>query len=185
VSVDERFGAQNGPRLCRNPLISCCSTRERLRLEAVRHRGPKAKEVLPELLRRLSDAKGKHKLEVAMALAAIDAKDTKVIKAISPVLIAALRPETEKEQPSEEVLKSIAAIGEPVVDEIFKALEAVGGIGNINANNRKALFQALERLGREAYSERNVRLLRDYWRYERYRDVQEAVGKALKAMLPP
>jgi hypothetical protein len=30
VSVDERFGAQNGPRLCRNPLISCCSTRERL-----------------------------------------------------------------------------------------------------------------------------------------------------------
>jgi esterase/lipase superfamily enzyme len=31
VSVDERFGAQNGPRLCRNPLISCCSTRERLR----------------------------------------------------------------------------------------------------------------------------------------------------------
>jgi biotin carboxylase len=120
-----------------------------------------------------------------MALAAIDAKDTKVIKAISPVLIAALRPETEKEQPSEEVLKSIAAIGEPVVDEIFKALEAVGGIGNINANNRKALFQALERLGREAYSERNVRLLRDYWRYERYRDVQEAVGKALKAMLPP
>jgi hypothetical protein len=32
VSVDERFGAQNGPRLCRNPLISCCSTRERLPL---------------------------------------------------------------------------------------------------------------------------------------------------------
>jgi hypothetical protein len=35
VSVDERFGAQNGPRLCRNPLISCCSTRERLRMEVV------------------------------------------------------------------------------------------------------------------------------------------------------
>jgi hypothetical protein len=33
VSVDERFGAQNGPRLCRNPLISCCSTRERLQLQ--------------------------------------------------------------------------------------------------------------------------------------------------------
>jgi tetratricopeptide (TPR) repeat protein len=33
VSVDERFGAQNGPRLCRNPLISCCSTRERLPMD--------------------------------------------------------------------------------------------------------------------------------------------------------
>jgi hypothetical protein len=153
-------------------------------LEAVKHRGPKAKEVLPELLKRLPDARGKHKLELALALAAIDAKDTKVAKSIIPVLVAALRPATEKEQPNEAVLKSIAAIGEPVVDEIFKALEAAEGIGNINANNRKALFLALEQLGPEAYSERNLRLLREYRGKERYRDVQQAAGRAIKAMLP-
>lgn len=154
-------------------------------LEAVRHWGPKAKELLPDLLKRLSVAKGEHKLEIALTLAAIDARDTKVAKSIIPVLIAGLRPETEADQPRQEILKAIATIGEPVVDEIFEALEAAEGTGNVKANYRKALFLALERLGREAYSERNIRILSEYRRKERYPDVQAAATKAMKVMLPP
>jgi len=153
-------------------------------LEAVRRLGPKAREALPELAQHLSAAEGKHKLEMALALAAIDAKDEKIAEAVSPILIAALRPDTKNDKPNEAVLKAIAAVGQPAVREIFKALAAADDRGVINANNRKALFLALQRLGREAYSEANVQLLRDYQKKERYRDVQEAAGKAIYAMLP-
>ena len=93
-------------------------------LETVKHLGPKAKEVLPELLRLLPVAKGANKLEMALLLADIDPKDRMVAEAISPILVAALRPETKDDEPSVVVLSSIVAIGQPVVGEIFKALEA-------------------------------------------------------------
>ena len=153
-------------------------------LEAVKHRGAKAKEALPELLKIFPTAKGDDKVEMALALAAIDPKDRKIVEVISPVLVGALRPRTNEDKPSEAVLKAIAAIGQPIVDEIFKALGAADDIGVINANNRKALFLALERIGREAYSEGNLQLLQVYEKKERYRDVQEAAGKAVRAMLP-
>jgi hypothetical protein len=54
VSVDERFGAQNGPRLCRNPLISCCSTRERLQAEQT-----KAKKPSPDIEARIKALQAK------------------------------------------------------------------------------------------------------------------------------
>ena len=153
-------------------------------LETVKHRGAKAKEALPELFKLFPAAKGDDKVEMALALAAIDAKDSKIIEVVSPVLVGALRPRTNKDKPSEAVLKTIAAIGQPIVDEIIKALEAADDIGVINANNRKVLFLALERIGREAYSERNLQLVRQYQKKERYRDVQEAAGKAIHAMMP-
>jgi WD40 repeat protein/HEAT repeat protein len=154
-------------------------------LEAVRHLGPRAKEMLPDLLECLPAAKGKHKLAVALALAAIDAKNAKIVAAVSPILLAGLRPETKDDKPSEAALKAIAAIGRPVVEDIFKALEKADDIGNINADHRKALFLALQRLGREAYSEANIESVRRFQRKERYRDVRQAASQAIAAMTPP
>ena len=141
--------------------------------------------MLPDLLQRLPSAEAEKKIDIALALAAIDARNTRVASTVGPILVAALRPQTTETKPDEAVLKAIAAIGEPVVDEIFKALEAADGIGALNADNRKALFMALQRLGRQAYSEANIYLLRKYQQKERYRDVQEAAGKALAAVLRP
>lgn len=154
-------------------------------LEAAKHLGPKAKEALPELLKLFQAAEGKIKLELALLLTGIDTKDKKVADAVGPILVGALRPKTKDDTPSEAVLDAIAVIGEPMVRQIFKALEAADDIGAINADHRKALFLALQHLGRKAYSEENVRIIREYQRKERYRDVQAAAGKALHAMLPP
>jgi WD40 repeat protein/HEAT repeat protein len=156
----------------------------RIGLQAVQRLGSKAKGLLPELLNRLPAAEAEQKLEMALALAAIDAKDKKVAETIGPILVGSLRPKTFEEQPREAVLKAIAAIGKPIVPEIFKALKAADDKGWDNAHNRKALFQALQRLGREAYSEDNVKVLRDYSRHELHRDVQKAAGKAIDALLP-
>lgn len=154
-------------------------------LVAVKRLGPKAKEALPELLKILSETDRKPKLEVAVLLVDIDAKSYKVAKAVSPILVAALHSETENDQSRESVLKSIKAIGQPVVEDIFKALEKVNDIGAVNADCRKKLYQALQQLGREAYSEGNLELIRHYLKKERYRDVQVEAGKALRAMLSP
>ncbi len=154
-------------------------------LRVAKNLGPRAKEALPELLKLLQVAEGKNKLELALLLADIDAKDKKIAEAAGPVLVGALRPETRDDEPSEAVLRSIAAIGEPVVGEIFKALDAADDIGGINAVHRKALFLALQRLGRKAYSEENIRLIRRYGAKESYRDVQAEAGRAVHAMLPP
>jgi HEAT repeat protein len=175
-------GSQRSHKNAAYALGSIC---QGLGLEAVKPLDPKTKEALPELLKLLSAADQKRKLELALLLAAIDAKDTKVATVISPVLVAALRPETIHEEPSQAVLEAIAAIGQPVVDDIFKALAKANDIGDINATNRKALFIALQRLGREAFSEGNAQTLRQYWTTEEYRDVQEEAGKALQVMLPP
>jgi WD40 repeat protein len=157
----------------------------RIGLEAVKHLGSRAKEVLPELLKRLPAAEAGDKLPLALALVAIDATNDKVVEAVSPILVAALRPQSKDDQPSEAVLKAIGAIGQPIVADIFKALDAADGSGATNAASRKALFRALQRLGRKAYSEDNAQVLRRYWKKERYRDVQAEAGKALHDMLPP
>lgn len=153
-------------------------------LQAVTRLGPKAKELLPDLLKNLSNAEEEQKLETTLALTAIDAKDKKIIAAVVPILVAALRPKTKEDKPSEAVLKSLTAIGKPTVEEIFKALKKADERGVLNANNRKALFLALQRLGREAYSEGNLQLLRQYQNKELYRDVQQAASKAIYEMTP-
>lgn len=147
-------------------------------LTAVKHLGPKAKDALPELLKLLAAADQKRKLELALLLVDIDAKSYTVTKAVSPVLVASLRPESA----SEAVLKAIVAVGRPVVHDIFKALEKADDIGVVNAAHRKALYQALYRLGREAYSEGNLETIRYHYKKERYRDVREEAGNALVAM---
>jgi hypothetical protein len=154
-------------------------------LKAAKRLGPIAKEVLPVVLNRMQTVEKRDKLELALVLAAIDAEDIAVAKAASPILVAALRPEHQYENPSDAVLNAIAAIGQPVVGDIFKALEAADDIGAINANNRKSLFIALQLLGPKAYSEGNAQALRRFWKKERYRDVQEEAGRAVHEMVPP
>jgi hypothetical protein len=154
-------------------------------LEAAKHLGPKGKEALPDLLKLLPTVMKRDKLELALVLATIDAKDKKVADAAGPILVGGLHPYFTGGQPRSAVLDAIAAIGQPVVDEIFMALEEADDIGVSSANHRKTLFLALQRLGREAYSEENAKRLRHYWTKERYRDAQVEAGKALNAMLPP
>jgi hypothetical protein len=153
-------------------------------LAAAKRLGPRAKEAVPELLKLFSAANNMRKLELAMVLIDINPKDYTAAKTVSPVLVAALRPKNENDRPSEAVLESIKAIGQPVVVDIFKALENADDIGVVNAAYRKALYLALQELGREAYSEENVHLLRKFRRKERYRDVQDEAGRALHAMRP-
>lgn len=152
-------------------------------LQALKSIGPAAKSALLQELKDLPAAQQAPKLEVALWLAVIDAKDVRVKDAISPILVRELRPKTNTDEPSEEVMKAITAIGKPIDVELLKALEAADGGGVINAHNRKALFLAFQRLGKEAYSEATVSILRRYQRKEMYRDVQEAAGTAISAML--
>lgn len=175
-------GSQPARKNSAHKLASIC---ESIGLKAVKPWRPKAKEALPELLKLLPTLQGNDKTELAMLLAAIDPKDNKVAEAIGPILVGALRPEHPDDKPNKAILEAIAAIGQPVVDEIFKALEKAGDIGVKNADHRKALFVALQRLGREAYSEENAKRLQRYWTKERYRDVQAEAARALKEMTPP
>jgi hypothetical protein len=147
--------------------------------------GPAAKSSLPELLKIFADTEGEQKQQMAVRLASIDAKNTKVVQAIGPVLVEALRPNNVEDKPNPAVLKSIEAIGPLAVGDILKALETADGKkGLINANHRKALFLALQRLGPKVYSEGLIQLLRQYQKREFFPEVKQAASDAIYAILP-
>jgi hypothetical protein len=156
---------------------------------ALRAMGPAAREAAGPLAARLADSSPAQKMDIALVLAAIDQGNAETAKVIAPLLVQNLNPETlpDKQGPPEMLLESIKQIGEPAVDLIFAGLaESTGKRGAVAANHRKYLFQALERLGRVAFSEANLRIVAGYTspKKELFADVRTAAGKARRAMSP-
>jgi len=156
---------------------------------ALRAMGPAAREASGALTSSLPKSTPAHQREIALVLTALDPANPKVIELIVPLLVQNLNPETlpDKQPPPEMLLQSIQEMGEPTVDLIFAALEeATGQRGAVAANHRKYLFLALERLGKVAYSESNMRKVTSYTspKKEIFTDVRTAAGKARRAMAP-
>ena len=148
-------------------------------LKALEAIGPASIPGLVEIMKKQTAGE---KMEIATLLISIDKRDNRVTDAVVPVLVAALRPKDTNEPVCRPVIELIQTVGKPCVKAIFKALAEADDRGGVNANNRKFLFMALEKLGAEAYSEENVERVRQYKQKEKFVDVQAAATKAILAM---
>jgi WD40 repeat protein len=154
-------------------------------LLALQALGKTARPASPALVKALETNKIQQKRQAAVLLARLEPSDRKVLKLVLPILIDGLKPEegrpdTEKEQ----VLQALEAIGAPAGDALVDALEMARGKGAGLANHRKVLLQAIEKLGKKAFSEENVLRVRVFTvkDNEVYQDVRDAAARALGAM---
>lgn len=158
-------------------------------VEALQAIGPSAKEALPPLLEILKEVPAAQRPAVAVTIGTIESKDSKVVEAVLPTLLAGLHPRTEKDggPKPDQINKVLAAMGQPAVNAIFKIFETLPYRGTDNINHRKNLFLALASLGPGCKSRENfeqVKSLRDRERFERYADVLAAAQQAMKEMDP-
>jgi RNA polymerase sigma-70 factor (subfamily 1) len=159
-------------------------------LAALAALGKAARPALPALVQSLPKIEAGLRVQAAVTLAAIDPQDDAVAAAVVPVLVGALAPAAGSGAAGGklkgQILDALAAIGTPATGPIFQALEEAKGRGKDKAEHRKALFEALRKLGRKAYSEENVARVKAmaYSRDELYQDVKEARRRRRRALYP-
>jgi WD40 repeat protein len=156
-------------------------------LQALQAVGKPAEAAVPELLKMSDTGPAALRLPATLALCGIAPGNDKVIAAALPVLLEGLKPAEKPTLPDAErapIAAALRAIGEPAAEPLLQALEKARGTGAALANYRKYLLEALARLGKLAYSEDNVKRLKDFARKELYKDVQVAAYKAITAMQP-
>jgi hypothetical protein len=117
----------------------------------------------------------------------LDAQQPGIPRTVLPILINALKPGAVPppgEEQTAQVLKVLGMLGEPAATAVIEALEKSRGSGAVLANQRKALLEVIEKMGKKAYSEDNVKRVKVFRSkdYEVYPDVREAATRAWVAM---
>jgi HEAT repeat protein len=160
-------------------------------MEVLKALGDAARPAVPALVAALPEVPADRRVDAALLLVSIDARQDKVAEAVLPIFLDGLRPSTREDRGAAirrtRITKALQAMGQPAVEAIFKAFDAVSYSGRESSDHRKNLFVVLAQLGPTCKSQENLNRLkpiRDKELKQGYKDVIGAAQKAVAAMDP-